>query len=687
MSRIDKEVPEGTAQGRYKLFQLLTEAPAPILDMWSNLISIGAGVMKGGITTNPMFLIANYLKDQLQVALSQPGYIPLLGGVKGTLSELFQGEIAKQRAYAGGVMGGSLVGEVERKFDAALEGMAKQGYLIKRFSSWKGFLEFTALTEMGTRNSIFEIVYNQKRKQGLSEYEAGFEAAHRSTDIMDFSRNGDRMEWVRRNVPFLNPAIQGSERYLFRGMVEPFFRKTLTIQDKEALNRAYYTWLMSAGGGIAGGMGYAALNWEKDAYRDANPDIKGTHVVVPMTNGEVGVIPKPFELGVGFTAGEYAYAMWVQHDPRAAAQFGEAVRQSLAPPNPVTNLPLVTPGIEIATNHSFFRGGPIVPDQVANAAYPELEYNDKTSSLAKYMGKVMGWSPMKIDYAMGSLFGSNGRDLMSATSMVDRDTPTQALDDTVFVRRFLKNAERISGRTKEFWELMAAKTGKYANDQDAYRKLVKEAVLRGQPMDAATQLLNKMPAPERVYVALHEGADARGRPAFTADDRRMHPLSRAHEAVTLLGGVVRDVEANTLIPYREKEKVPLSPDQRRELIDDIRTMAGAEMRNAFVAVGQPGYQGRPIFDVHDYMDVIRKVSPAVADEIATRYSTAKIYSFDAIREAWPELRQEITRYGTDANIRSLTSHTKARGYEFQAPRAKKPPVIRQPIAPQPAPTP
>src|SRR6185295_13137976 len=128
--------------------------------------------------------------------------------------------------------------------------------------------------------------------------------------------------------------------------------------------------------------------------------------------------------------------------------------------------------VELATNYSFFRQGPIVPDRLKNAAFPELEYDSKTSSVSKYIGKVMGWSPMKVDYATGSLFGTNGRDVLSATSMLDRDTPAAALDDTVLIRRFIKNEERISGRAKEFWNLMAAKNGRYADVADAYRKVV-----------------------------------------------------------------------------------------------------------------------------------------------------------------------------------------------------------------------
>lgn len=665
----------------HRLYELMTEAPQPILDVWTNLISIGATLVRGGVVNNPMFIVTNYIKDQLQVALSQPGYVPFLGGIKGIFSEVTEGASARMRAYTGGVMGGSIVGEVERKFEADLQAMAKQGYWVQRVSSVRGALELMQITEAGTRNSILDIVYQQKLKQGLSPYEAMWEAGYRADDIMDFSRNGDRMNLIRRMVPFLNANIQGQDRYTFRQLVEPFFRKQVTLRDKEEFGRAVYAWTMAGAGGIALGMAYAAMNWEKEVYRDASAQIKGGHVVIPIQDGKVIVMPKPFELGIGFTFGEYAYAHLFEKDPRAAGEFAEALRQAMMPPDPIQNMPIVTPIIELSTNYSFFRKGPIVPDSVANRANPELEYNASTTSGARLIGETFGVSPMKVDYAMGSFFGTNGRDLMSVTSMTDKDSPTAALDDTIFVRRLLKDGERISGRVKQFWDLMAQKNGKYQLDAEAYRKLVTEATVRGQDPVQANELLAKLPAAERAYVIMSEGANAQGKPAFSADEKRMHPLTRAREAVTVLNGIARDLQTNTLVPYREKERLQLDPDQRRRLIDDIRTMAGAEMRNGFAVVGEPGYVGRPVYDTQDFMDVIAKVSPNVADEIATRYATAKIPAAKAVQEAWPTLRDDVTTYGSSANIKSLAARVRAQGYEFGAQRAKKPGPVRLQIDP------
>jgi hypothetical protein len=668
---------------RYALHEVMSAAPPPVLDLWVNFMQLGATTLRAGITNSPVFILTNYLKDQFQTALSQPGYIPILGGLKGIKQELAQDKVAVMRAYFGGVMGGSLVGEVQHKFNADLRDLAKQGYAVRHFTSFHGLIEAMQVTEAGTRNSIFERYYRSKLKEGLSEYDAAWEAAHQANDIMDFSRHGDRMAVVRKIIPFLNANIQGQDRYTFRTLIEPFFKQmagqNVTVRDRENLNRGLYAWAMAGGGGLAFGTAWAALNWEKDAYRDATPEVKGTHVVVPMGGNQVFVMPKPFELGIGFTAGEYLYGMLAKKDPRMAAQMRSALMQAMSLPNPVQNLPGITPALEMSANQNFFTGRPIVPEAIQNKAHPELEYNDRTSSLARYLGKQLGWSPMKVDYAMGAYFGTNGRDLMSLSSMTDQDSPTAALDDVVFARRFIKNSERISGRVRQFWDLMGAKNGKYHDEAAAYRKLVTEVVKRGQDPAQANELLKNMNDSEKAYVTLHEGAKRDGKPAFTADDRRMHPLTRAYEAVRVLNGLATELQTNTLVPFAGKEKLPLTPDARRSLIDEVRTMAGAEMRNAFVVVKEKGYEDRQTFDINTYMDKIRQVSPQVADEIANRYATGKVYSFDAVKEAWPQIQRELATAGTDARISSMTSHIKGAGYEFRGTRSKAPGPVRQPI--------
>ena len=103
------------------------------------------------------------------------------------------------------------------------------------------------------------------------------------------------------------------------------------------------------------------------------------------------------------------------------------------------------------------------------------------------------------------------------------------------------------------------------------------------------------------------------------------------------------------------------------------------MRNAFVVIGEKGYADRPIVDTKQYMESIERVSPAVAQEIRNRYATAKVYSFDAVREAWPTMQKELVQYGSQANIRGEVSRIRSAGYDFAGQRAKRPGPVRREI--------
>lgn len=672
--------------GQHDLYALLTATPAPIMDLWANGLQMGASFFRQTITSMPTFLLSNYLKDQLQVALTRPGYIPFFGGLKGIWQELAESDIARMRAGSGGEMGGSLVGALEKKVKADVRDLQRQGYMAQRVGSLRDALELMQLTEAGTRNSVFEDVFNKSIKRGLSPYEALQEARHQSSDIMPFGRRGSMMEYLRRLVPFLNANIQGQDKYTFRTLIEPWFRDKVTTRDIENRQNSINALLTAGAGGAAFGVGYAALMWENEDYRDTRADIRGTNFVIPIGGGHVLLSPKPYEMGVFFTMGEAFFAQWFAKDPSAASHFAESIKAAYQMPNPLWNTYGIGTTMELEANYSHFRGGPIVPGTVRNAAYPELEYTERTSPMAKWIGDKMGWSPMKVEYAASGYAGGLGQMVMDASRHIDADTPQASLDETMFVKRFIKRNERISQRTKEFWDLMAHENGKYIQGASGYRKVLSEAVIRGAPPERANQFLNQMPVSQRVYTVLSEAGNEQGKAAFTADEKRLHPLVRARDAVQVLNGLARDIQDNKVVPYRagkERERMMLDPQQRRQLIDTIVTMAGLEMRNAMVVTGERGFANRPIYDSADEMAEISKISPQMADEISTRMASAKVPKFEAVQKAWPGVRDEVVSRGSGAQLLSFSSEVRSQGYQFGGVRVRRPAPVRMPIGPQP----
>lgn len=659
------------------LYELVTALPAKMTDMFSELVAASSSVLRTGVVTNPTFAISNYIRDQFATAILRNDYVPIISGLKGVYGEFAQSEAARLYGTGGGVSPGSSISPVERAIEADVDALAKKGYLVNRVTSFKGALELASFTEAGTRNSVFGKVFAAKKIEGLSDYEAMVEAAYQATDLLDFSRHGSRTDAVRRYVPFINAHFQGLDK-AYRTMVQPLLDKARGQQvlssDAPAFSNALLSWTKAFGAGGVLGAGWAALNAGSEAYRDASPQIKGTHVVIPFGNKLI-LVPKPFELSIGFTAGEYAFQRLAQNDPRAASQLIDAVWNVLQPPNPLTDIPIIRTPIELMTGKSLFTGRNIVPDTIARRT-PAEQYTDRTSALAKYIGRAIGVSPIKVDYAVGSAFGTWGRDAMALSQGVDQDAPSANWDDAVFFRRFIKDPTRTSDVTTKFWDLMGQSTGKYNQNVASFDNLVKTF------HDAdAQQFLSRLPSNEKAYVTLKSAANEDGKPAFNADQKRLHPLVRASDAVTLLNGLRRDLAGNTFSTFETGQPLKISPTTRRDLIDNIRELAQLEMRNAFVIMKEPGYAGRPLISPQTAMDKIHALSPTVADEIATRYATSKIYSTEAVAAAYPELQRSLVSEGSEADVAGLAFDARADGYEFGGERVKKPPKRRLTVQP------
>lgn len=669
----------------HALYEVLTAAPEVVTDLYKQVIGTGASVLRAGITTSPTFVVSNYIRDQFAAAILRSDYIPIISGLKGLKSEAQQGEAAILYGYAGGVSGGAATGPVERAAERDLDALAKRGFRLQRTTSFKGLLELASFTEAGTRNSIFDTVFQTKMAQGLSKYEAMIEAAFQAQDLLDFSRHGSRTMAVRNMIPFLNATLQGLDK-ANRTMIEPIIDRVIRasrgegpafVQDSADFKNAVNAWVKAGALGGALGAVWAAVSWDREAYRDAPPRVKGTHLIVPWGDRYI-VVPKPFELGLGFTFGEYAFQQMMTDDPRAARQFMEAAWEVLAPPNPLTHTPVITPTIELTLGKSLFTGRDIVPDQYKGLP-DEMQYTDRTSELAKWLGKQTGLSPIKIEYGIGANFGTWGRDVAALSQGLNEDAPAASFDDAAFLRRFIKDPTRSSEVSTKFWEFMARSTGKFNQAVTAYDSLVK-----GFRDDQAREFLAKLPDAQKAFVTLKSAADEDGKPAFSPDEKRLHPLQRAYDAVTLLNGIRKELATNTHTGFENGDLRKMDAVTRRDLLENIRELSQMELRNGLKIAEEPGYATRPLLDPNEVMERIRHISPEVAEEIARRYATSKIPKTAEVAKAWPRAQRELLRFGSGADIKGLSYDVKVAGPEFEGDKVKRPLKRRVPIVGSPA---
>jgi hypothetical protein len=706
------------------LYESLNTLPKQLSDVALNFLAMSQTALRAGVTSNPVFAFTNYIRDQLAVSILRPGYVPfldlvkLLGGKGGIAEEVKQGRLAQMYTYAGGVSPGAGAVGLQDMVDQSINALARKGWAVQKLGTFsdlyippaeavahaikgdlktageklretsllspmKAVAEFVETAETGTRLSVFEKVLKQKKKQGLSDYDAMIEAARQASDLLDFGRHGSGMDYMRTLVAFLNAHMQGLDKAR-RQLFVPLWRLAtgdmVTKQDVDALKSAGASWGLL---GISGALGYAYSLWASQhrAYQDANSDLRATHLIVPGAAvgqpDKILVVPKPFELAIGFNLGEMAGLYAATNDPRATEFARSGVMEVLQTPNLIPG----KLGAELMLGRSFFTGRDIVP-QALKRLVPSEQFHEGTSSFAKKVGKMLAVSPIKVDYAIGAQFGLWGRDLLAASNTADPTAPNASLYDQMFLRRFLKNADTGSETTKTFWDLAAQENGKYGQAKASYERMME----RLRDADAV-DFLSSLPEAQRAYVILQSAADEDRKLKFSADEKRLHPLTRAHAAIMAVNGYIGELKANTQKEIESGERVTMNPDQRRQLIEQLRLLSAMEQHNALAILGEKGYQGRPLLSTEDQLSVIRAISPVAASEIATRYATSKVLPTASIAKAWPEAQKRLLAEGSAADISDLESDASSDGYAFGGERVTKAKKRRLPISPTPAPVP
>jgi hypothetical protein len=166
-------------------------------------------------------------------------------------------------------------------------------------------------------------------------------------------------------------------------------------------------------------------------------------------DGTIGKLPKPFVWGQIFGTGfETALDALEGEDPDAVNRLGEALWEAVKF-NAVPTAAYI--GIGYVANKDLWSGIPIEDEELQGLS-PQYRFREKTSVLAKNIGKsgigkTVGLSPMVVDYFIGSVFGSMGRDLNNAIDIVDRarrDAPTPAWQEFPFIRRLFGSTSNLN---------------------------------------------------------------------------------------------------------------------------------------------------------------------------------------------------------------------------------------------------
>jgi hypothetical protein len=166
-------------------------------------------------------------------------------------------------------------------------------------------------------------------------------------------------------------------------------------------------------------LAYTHAMQDDEAYKNALPEDKYGNWFVRIPGvAEPLRVPIPFELGYIFKAlPEAMYNTIVnKHGKEEAAEAFKNILRNTVPGGSSYFIPQVfKPGIEVASNFSFFTGRDIVSAK-EQLLLPQYQYRDQTTELAKLFGGA-GISPIKFEALIRGYLGGAGMAVLAALSL------------------------------------------------------------------------------------------------------------------------------------------------------------------------------------------------------------------------------------------------------------------------------
>jgi uncharacterized protein YeaC (DUF1315 family) len=355
--------------------------------------AVPAALKMAGIPTNflrativrmPLYIIRQMIRDPLHAWFTTgQKFTPVVDSIK-ELTKMYRGESETELKLlrSGAVSSNVMTGDYN---DAArtLRDMSAEG---KPWNTIMATLDNAALRADASTRAV---LYDKYRQQGMSHFEAALGAA----EVMNFTRRGtsSSLYMMSTLVPFFNAQIQGIDS-IYRGVKgDTVFEKQLGVRNTLAKRAALMTGITLA---------YALAMQDEEAYKNATPQERAMNWFLPLPFTDAALrVPIPFEIGILTKAiPELLYN----------AGFGDAssgdtvkgLKYVLGMSVPSVIPTVAKPVLEIATNYSFFRDGPIETLRDKQVA-PEFRYRESTTELAKLMGKAtskVGVSPLQIEH-------------------------------------------------------------------------------------------------------------------------------------------------------------------------------------------------------------------------------------------------------------------------------------------------
>ena len=215
----------------------------------------------------------------------------------------------------------------------------------------------------------------------------------------NFARGGSVTKALNRYlVPFLNPSIQGFDKFIRNA--------TETRSVKAAGSLILKAALM----GIAPALLNALAYRDDDEWDDIPANTKANYYLINFGNGIWLKIPKGRAIAVLSTAAVYGKEKLDGEDVKFSDVF-EVIKSNIAPTD-IFNQNIATAWTQAKLMNpdnpgTTWYGGNIESDRLQNYR-PGERYDEKTDELSKWLGKTFNLSPKKINYLLDQYSGVIG---------------------------------------------------------------------------------------------------------------------------------------------------------------------------------------------------------------------------------------------------------------------------------------
>lgn len=486
------------------LYRAIQGMDAEQINTIFKIMSYPAKWLRAGATAlNPDFLGRNVFRDQLTAAIySEYGYKPFIDVYGGAASIVNQDELFWKWMRSGGAH--AAIVSMDRNY---LRHNLRE-LMRGRFKTYSPVEAVRAISEIGesaTRLGEFKLAL-QKTGDPLKASMASREVS------VDFGVHGSKTQALSSIIAFFNPNIQGTAKLI-----------------KAFKNRPKKTMLAVIAGITVPSMLLYMHNRKSERYKELPKWEKDLFWIVDVGENKPLIrIPKPFELGILFGSVPERMLEWMDtQNPEAFDGMTESIINGFVPGVMPT---AATPFIENYTNKSFFTGKPVESEAVTREI-PSERYYRYTPSVARWIGKRLGMSPIKIHQFVRGWFGGVGVMAMEFPDNVMKASGNADLPmspkDIPLIKSFI---------ARDPYGLSSYSIGKFYDD---YKKIAQYHTT-----------INRLESEEKYQEA--------------NKIRRSHPEWKYYDDYSAMSREIADMRSSQEYTLNRKD---LTPEQKKKIID------------------------------------------------------------------------------------------------------------------------